>query len=373
MSVIGGIVLKIRSRLGKVFAYVLLFAMLANSLGMVVSADNSKKGSIKVKYLEEYQISNAHFKLYRVADFENRDFTAVGDFAKYNTSISWEIEDNEDWKNLASTIKAYIVKDGIKADKSASTNEKYECDFTNLEKGLYLLEADNIKEGRTTYKSEPFFVILPYTKDGKLEYDVTVKPKVKTTTTSPGGGGGGGGGGDNPLKRKVLKVWENDNENDRPEYIEVELLRDGEVYDSIRLNERNNWRMTWTDLSEDYYWTVVEKEVPKDYTVKISKEGITFVITNTKKDNPPGDNPPGDNPPPSGDDPPEKFDNEDPPRGKTENPPIDDPLPEPTEEFEEEIPLAPRLPQTGVLWWPAPVLFASGLILLIIGLKKRAR
>ena len=40
----------------------------------------------------------------------------------------------------------------------------------------------------------------------------------------------------------------------------------------------------------------------------------------------------------------------------------------PTEDiFDEEIPLAPALPQTGVLWWPVQVLAGVGLFLFVLG------
>lgn len=61
----------------------------------------------------------------------------------------------------------------------------------------------------------------------------------------------------------------------------VQLLRDGEVYDTVTLSSDNNWRYTWPELSADHHWQVVEHRTPEDYTVLIEREGITFVMTNT--------------------------------------------------------------------------------------------
>ena len=69
----------------------------------------------------------------------------------------------------------------------------------------------------------------------------------------------------------------------------------------------------------------MEKD-PGDYKVTVTQEGVTFVITNTYSGNSPinPDNPSG-----------------------------------------------PKLPQTGQMWWPVPVLVTMGLALIIFGLWRR--
>ena len=132
--------------------------------------------------------------------------------------------------------------------------------------------------------------------------------------------------GGNTIARKVLKIWDDDgNTQNRPEEITVQLLRDGQIYDTVVLSDGNNWRYTWENLDADSKWTVVEKDVDDRYSVKVTLEGITFVVTNTLPDVPP--------PPPP------------------ENP--------------------PHLPQTGQLWWPVPVLMAAGLALVLFGVLRR--
>ena len=79
----------------------------------------------------------------------------------------------------------------------------------------------------------------------------------------------------------MLKVWDDKgNETERPREIIVQLLKDGKVYDTVTLNKDNNWRYTWASLDDRYEWLVTEKE-PSGYTVKTELRGITFVITNT--------------------------------------------------------------------------------------------
>ena len=99
----------------------------------------------------------------------------------------------------------------------------------------------------------------------------------------------------------------------------------------MTLNAANNWRHTWGELPKynndgsKIVWSVVEKEL-ENYTVLITQNGITFVVTNT------GEHP--ENPPEHPDD---------------------------------------KLPQTGVLWWPVPVLAAVGLVFLIAGALSRKK
>lgn len=149
-------------------------------------------------------------------------------------------------------------------------------------------------------------------------YDVLVNPKFDSSEIP-----------DTPstITRKGLKVWDDAKDKDsRPTEVAVQLLRDGKVYDTKTLSTKNNWRYTWSGLDDRYTWSVVEKNY-KGYTVRIEREGITFVITNTRSNGTPD-------------------------------------TPSPTD---------PKLPQTGQLWWPVPLLLMGGLLFLIIGVVCRKR
>jgi len=115
----------------------------------------------------------------------------------------------------------------------------------------------------------------------------------------------------------------------------VRLLQDGEVYDTVQLDAENLWRHTWEELDANHHWTVVEEEMD-DYNVLVTREGITFVVTNT-------------------------YDPEE---------PVPTPTPQPTPP-PDDTPDNPKLPQTGQLWWPVPMLISLGLLLIVIGLLRR--
>lgn len=187
---------------------------------------------------------------------------------------------------------------------------------------------------------------------------------------------------------RVLKVWEDSNNaaGVRPASVTVDLLRDGEVYDTVELSAESNWRHTWTGLDKSKEWQVVERE-QENYTVSISTGGVTRVITNTYS-------------PDIDDDKPPLIDLDDPevpldPGGPTDpvNPPsdIDDPnIPTipgdpadpanpqnpsgPETDIPDDLtPLGPMLPQTGILWWPVPVMAVLGAALILLGVARRRR
>ena len=80
----------------------------------------------------------------------------------------------------------------------------------------------------------------------------------------------------------VNKVWKDDGIG-RPAGITVHLLRNGEVYDTVILSEKNNWSYAWDNVDKRYEWSV-EEEVPEGYvaTYKTNASGWVTTITNTK-------------------------------------------------------------------------------------------
>ncbi len=83
----------------------------------------------------------------------------------------------------------------------------------------------------------------------------------------------------------VEKVWKGTYVA-RPDFVEAVLYRDGKVFDTVTLNEANEWTHIWTGLTDEFTWTVDEKEVPKGYAKSVTNEGYDFTITNTCSDNP---------------------------------------------------------------------------------------
>ena len=80
----------------------------------------------------------------------------------------------------------------------------------------------------------------------------------------------------------VEKVWDDGNSADRPDFVDVVLLCDGEYYAETELNAGNDWTYTWENLSVNSSWSVVEKKVPEGYYVSYSydAEENKIIVTN---------------------------------------------------------------------------------------------
>lgn len=79
----------------------------------------------------------------------------------------------------------------------------------------------------------------------------------------------------------VRKNWEDNGYPKRPSSVTVYLLKDGvKTGEKVVLNKSNNWTDVFTDLSDEFTWTV-EEEVPDGYDAKITyKDDGKVFITN---------------------------------------------------------------------------------------------
>jgi LPXTG-motif cell wall-anchored protein len=206
---------------------------------------------------------------------------------------------------------------------------------------------------------------------------------------------------------QVAKIWlDTGFENNRPNQIEAQLLRNGEVYDTQTLTKDNNWRYTWYDLDGQYIWKVLEKEVPKGYTLSLETEGYRAIMTNkivpensSSSDNTSSTETPED---------PTTSTNQETPTTSTDSTTQDTPstTEQPTNSATETTTeestttkktssgnksssstssnrtstsggsttytkASQKLPQTGQVWWPVPILGIAGLLCIILGVLRR--
>ena len=304
-----------------------LFPVQAFAAGAI---DPNKDVTLTIEYKHNnVPVSDVTFDLYYAASVDAyAEFTLVGDFQNYPVEVNGLTTDA--WKTLAETLAVYADRDQLKPMDSGKTNTQGILSFpsqqSSLKPGLYLVVGRKLVQNGYTYTTEPFLVSLPNLdqKSDTWTYDVIAVPKHTQTENPPTPS-------DETVERRVLKVWKDDIQQSRPKEVVIQLLRDGTVYDTVTLNAANNWRHTWGELPKynndgsKIVWSVVEKEL-ENYTVLITQNGITFVVTNTGE--------------------------------HTENPP----------EHPDD-----KLPQTGVLWWPVPVLAAVGLVFLIAGALSRKK
>lgn len=295
---------------------------------------------------------NTKFKIYRVGELQSgTNFELTGDFAAYPVSLSGL--DSAGWRAAAQTLATYAVRDMLTPLAQNKTGKDGRVLFSGLSKGLYLVSGSRYQKGNNTYIPEPFLINLPMVDEETGTYLDTVSVDCKYEMRhEPGGGGGdGGGGGGHETSRRVLKIWHDAGfEAERPKKISVQLLRDGEVYDTVQLSAANDWRYSWSGLDTAYQWQVAEKDTPAGYTVLVDLQGITFTVNNTKTPEP-----------------------EQPKNPNEQNPPTESESEPPVKVATPSVPQGtkPRLPQTGMLWWPVPFLAIGGMVLFLIGWEKQ--
>lgn len=277
--------------------------------------DEERPVSLRIEFHgEEEYLEGTNVWIYKVANVSGYgEFELTGDFKDYPVKVNGL--DAEGFRLLAETLEMYVLKDKILSTDSTEVVDGvavFPARQEKLEQGLYLVICQNYKSELENYTYTPILICLPNRDENDVWiYDETIYPKDAPE--------------DEKTEIEVVKKWKNNGEK---QPIKVELINgDGEVCDTVVLNEENSWRHKWTLLEKDD-WKVNEKDVPEGYTVTISKEQNGYVIINT----PDTPNTPNTPPKPSG-----------------------------------------KLPQTGVLWWPVPILAGAGMVFFMIGWIKRHR
>lgn len=313
----------------KISAVLLAFIMCLWLFSFASFASQGQK--LVISYIDggEY-LQGAEFSLYYLGSVKDGKITPDDSFTSYK--VSFDVSDSEKLMSLGLTLSAYVLRDKVEADYMDITDEKGTADFDGavLSEGAYLIMAEKHYQNSAYYFCEPTVVILPY---GEAE-TLTVIPKfekVPEDTESL------------YVSYRVLKAWIEDEKGYRPVEIQVELLRDGEIYDTVVLNSENNWKYQWDNLSPHYHWIVTEKTVFGDYVVSLSREEKAYLLTNNGGI--------GDKETTS------------PPTVETTSPDTPD-VPATKPEEEDEIPV------TGALRWPVPYLALAGVLLFIIGYVK---
>ncbi len=276
----------------------LLLIILSTS---VVKADGeefdlNRKGSITVILRDntpEHNVLNGEFELFFVARATVEDYNMAlvltDEFADSGVSLS-----DLNAEGLAGTLSEYAAENQIEPILG-TTLESGASYFPDLTLGLYLVEEIGSAEGYEPI--DPFLVCVPMTDVSGTGwiYDIEASPKAEPSEPPV------------YVERTVRKVWQDEESDARPVSITVNLFMDGELIDTVVLNEENEWSYTWTELPDGHSYTV-EEVVPFEYVVSYSYGQDEIVITNTA-----------------------------------------------------------RLPRTGQLKWPIPVLAVAGSILLVLG------
>ena len=295
---------------------VTLVGTLALPVGAQSAPDLTKPVSLTVHHVynpsgENIPLTGVEFSLYLVAKMgQGGALTAEPAFSRYVTGGS-----QADWEKtlnrLISDFPAGVTPvDKAKTDKNGDA--VFPSEGKTLVPGLYYVPGTKTVKNGWIYTTSPFLVSLPNYFDGQWVYAQQVNAKSSREADI--------------TDIEVVKVWKDScHPKRRPEEITVTLLCDGEIADLddavVTLSKDNNWKYTWSDLDATCEWTVTEERVKGYNNPKVKKNGTIITVTNTCN--------------------------------------------------RPEHPRGGKLPQTGQLWWPVPVLLLAGLVLVIVGLLRR--
>lgn len=303
--------MKMKSK--RIFALFLALLTFVLPLQALAAEDTA---SLTIQYtVENKPVEGAAYDLYLVGSAVGSVVTLNSDFA--GAQATFEDTSADALRTAAQTLSAYAIAQKVKPVQSGKTDANGSLTFSGLPEGVYLAVGENTQVGEETYSTLPILITLPeILEDGSWVYDVATRAKTEKL--------------ESPLTLRVIKEWSDKGyEKNRPSSIQVTLYKDKAEYETITLNAENRWSYTWNNLDKSAKWSVLEKEVPKGYTVSTDtkNEGQQTVITLTNT-------------------------------YKTATP---SPSPSAT----------PTLPRTGQLWWPVPLLAGAGILCLAVGMMRR--
>ncbi len=305
----------------------IIIMVVALLCGGIVSYADTQTRTLRMKFITESgAVTDAAFKLYHVMA---NDGGLLGDFAALPIEVG-ELDDSENVSRLANTLDSYAASGIGTPVATGLTNGLGYVDFTELPSGIYLVTGSSATIGNLIYTPKPALIRVVGGSEDLIE--ATAK---YTVTTGPAS-----------TAYTVRKVWVDQEGTERPKSVTVQLLRNDEIFDEVTLSAENDWSHRWEDLSSDYDWNVIEKDIPVNYTVSIILEETTFTIENKAVK----------------------------PSGSTETTkPDTTDTPSTTETTAAQNPPAsggtnpPKLPQTGQLWYPVLILFVVGAFLFFTG------
>ncbi len=352
----------------RISAIILTFLVCLMSLGTIaprVVAEVAEKSIQVICESDGETLSGMTWRIYRVGDcFGNTDannFELSGDFAWYPVNMLGLTGSR--WQDAADTLENYAIVDGVEPLDKAVTDKNGIINFESLESGLYLLSGSSIIVNDVKYTPAPILIEVT---DDSLTLDMTTYPKFTLLSVL----------GAKDVQFSVQKIWQGDEiaPSARATQIEVELYKDGEYQSTAILSAENDWTYTWSG-NEIEEWRVRETSVVENYSVVNRSDGNQFVIVNSYE----GVADAVVTPAPT-----ETTTVDVAAAGVT---PKETTTTTTTTVVETEIvPVVAtptsggtttssgtKLPQTGQLWWPVPVLLLVGVIFLCIAFRLRKK
>jgi hypothetical protein len=209
------------------------------------------------------------WNLYKVSSSKDEyGYILDGDFAPYEDTTSLDFTDTSTTLDVANTLENYAIVDDIEPVSTGVTNSSGTVIFGDLEKGLYLVSGKSVTIDNKKYT--PSAMLVDVAEDHETAFELLSYPKFTVKTLSGA-----------EVKYSVKKVWLNDDENldERPDDIIVELYKNDSLSETIHLNDSNDWQYNWTS-NDAVEWRVKEIQIPDDYMVVYRTDEVVYMVVN---------------------------------------------------------------------------------------------
>lgn len=373
---------KLTRNLNRIVMFVAVLLLMLGSFSFPVQARNlidmswQDKGQMTLQFkFDDKLLEGMEVDAYLVADIsENGEFTLIDELKDQPVTNLNGITDQSQWDVIIDTIEPYVYSH-MSVTAHAVSDINGEAFFDGLHLGLYMIRTEALYDPveACTYAVDTFLISVPTTDANDTWVNPVYAPVLRAKCSQ-----------EYPKTYEIRKVWKDtDNEDKRPPYISVDLYRDGEKVQTVELSASNNWFYSWSDM--DYRgesgevaahdWTIKENiSSDSPYTVSTSESSyngesskvILFTLENTYNE--------PETPPETLPETPDTPDEDTPTEDTPETPGIPD-LPEVLGAFR-NLPAvlgARRLPQTGQLWWPLPILLIAGVLFIIKGIRANRK
>lgn len=235
--------------------------------------DTSRQCSLTLNYVHSRMpFEDLPAQVYFIAAIsQDYQFTPTEAFASANLTLNG-VTSNAEWDVIRTTLESYILANDLEPDYDFMTESDGSVVITGLVPGLYLVMPIYFETEEAYCRFDSSLVTVPALSDeGTWDYNVRAIPKPYIEVNSK-----------EKIDFSVVKLWKDDsNTKKRPVSIEVEILKNGETYETVTLSEENNWHYSWTVYDNGDKWQVVERNVPEGYVMTVEENKTTFTIVNT--------------------------------------------------------------------------------------------
>lgn len=257
----------------KLFSIIICIVTVLSLCSLIIpnnaKADGNDKSLTLVCISDDVILSGMKWKLYKVGErtSDGGNFRQTGDFAAFQVNLRRLTEERVN--EAAQTLQSYAVANKLSPLREGQTNENGEIEFSGLDAGLYLVSGTLLKIDSHYYVPTTALVEIR-AEDENLRYDAYPKFQYQVMNGQP-------------RRYVAYKKWVGDEENieNRPKQIVVDIYKDEEYYDSVILNDENNWQYTWIDNEGASAWIVMEKDIPERYELNVMYDESRYILENS--------------------------------------------------------------------------------------------